>query len=343
MLKNYYTMKRRILYNILNEWRDEDIDDTPIDVDDDMDLEPISSDMSDEPDLEDDDFVLTTGNKKLYPIYSEEIPGLVDNQRYNDYVIFAPHTFDIYSFDISKPYDIDQCVENIKKIQSIIISTVIGDYDVNNFNKYNIVKDILTNILNEFDPYRKYFDVEVDERGDSTIILSDNFYNKFVPNDDYYICPPDCKHFLKNENIQLKYVEKINKGMIEYNNYDLFSVSPKKYVFQGLPSQMFIKDNEIVPLLTRFCDFDNQTHKIDTFTVIFNTGDSSIFFDSYMKPHYQNFCAKSYNNLISMSFEVSKKDGSFILTAQYPFIKNGISTYEECAVSGEILPFLVKG
>ena len=164
-------MKKRILYNILNEWRDEDIDDTPIDVDDDMDLEPISSDMSDEPDLDDDDFVLTTGNNKLYPIYSEKIPGLVDNQRYNDYVIFAPHTFDIYSFDISKPYDIDQCVENIKKIQSIIISTVIGDYDVNNFNKYNIVKDILTNILNEFEPYRKYFDVEVDERGDSTNLL----------------------------------------------------------------------------------------------------------------------------------------------------------------------------
>jgi len=324
------------------------MDDSPIDIDDDIDFEQTSSDMNDEPDFDDDEFVLsTTGNKKIYPIYSEKIPGLVNNQRYKDYVIFAPHTFDIYSFDISKPYDIDQCVKNIKKIQSIIISTVIGDYDVNNFNRYNMVKDILTNILDEFDPDRKYFDVEVDGRGDSTIILSDNFYNKFVPNDDYYITPPDCKHFLQNENIQLEYVEEINRGVITYNNDDdLFTVSPKKYVFQGLPLHMFIEDNGVntmlYPLLSTHCDFDNQTHKIDNLTIFFNTGNSCIIFDKHLI-HHKSFCANSYNKVITMSFVVSKKDGSFILTSQYPFINGNISSYEECAVSGEILPFLVKG
>ena len=37
-------MKKKILYNILNEWRDEDMDDSPIDLDDDMNIEPASSD-----------------------------------------------------------------------------------------------------------------------------------------------------------------------------------------------------------------------------------------------------------------------------------------------------------
>lgn len=52
-------MKRKILYSILNEWRDEDLDDLPIDLDD-LDFEPTSLTMTDEPDLEDDDFVLST-------------------------------------------------------------------------------------------------------------------------------------------------------------------------------------------------------------------------------------------------------------------------------------------
>ena len=51
-------MKKSILYNILNEWRDEDMDDSPIDIDD-MEFEP-SSNMDNEPDLDDDEFVLST-------------------------------------------------------------------------------------------------------------------------------------------------------------------------------------------------------------------------------------------------------------------------------------------
>jgi len=55
-------MKKRILYNILNEWRDEDMDDTPIDLDD-IDFEATSSDMDNEPDLDDDEYILSTQHK----------------------------------------------------------------------------------------------------------------------------------------------------------------------------------------------------------------------------------------------------------------------------------------
>ena len=47
------------------------MDDSPIDLDDDMNIEPTSSDMGDEPDLDDDDFALSTSNTKediLYPL-----------------------------------------------------------------------------------------------------------------------------------------------------------------------------------------------------------------------------------------------------------------------------------
>ena len=53
-------MRRKILYNILNEWWDEDMDDdSPIDIDD-INFELTSSNMDNEPDLGDDDFVLST-------------------------------------------------------------------------------------------------------------------------------------------------------------------------------------------------------------------------------------------------------------------------------------------
>ena len=53
-------MRRKILYNILNEWWDEDMDDdSPIDIDD-INFELTSSNMDNEPDLDDDDFVLST-------------------------------------------------------------------------------------------------------------------------------------------------------------------------------------------------------------------------------------------------------------------------------------------
>ena len=64
-------MKKKILYSILNEWRDEDMDDSPIDLDDDIDLEHGSSDMDNEPDLDDDDFALSTTQKTSYEYFPE--------------------------------------------------------------------------------------------------------------------------------------------------------------------------------------------------------------------------------------------------------------------------------
>ena len=64
-------MRRKILYNILNEWRDDDMDDSPIDLDDDIDIEPTSSDMDNEPDLDDDDFALSTTQETSYEYFPE--------------------------------------------------------------------------------------------------------------------------------------------------------------------------------------------------------------------------------------------------------------------------------
>ena len=64
-------MKKRILYSILNEWRDEDMDDSPIDLDDDMNIEQDSSDMDNEPDLDDDDFALSTTQETSYEYFPE--------------------------------------------------------------------------------------------------------------------------------------------------------------------------------------------------------------------------------------------------------------------------------
>ena len=64
-------MKKKILYSILNEWRDEDMDDSPIDIDDDMNIEPTSSDMDNEPDLDDDDFALSTTQETSYEYFPE--------------------------------------------------------------------------------------------------------------------------------------------------------------------------------------------------------------------------------------------------------------------------------
>ena len=71
-------MKKKILYSILNEWRDDDMDDSPIDLDDDMDIERDSSDMSDEPDLDDDEFALSTTQETSYEYFPETREELKD-------------------------------------------------------------------------------------------------------------------------------------------------------------------------------------------------------------------------------------------------------------------------
>ena len=82
-------MKKIILYSILNEWRDEDMDDSPIDLDDDMNIEPTSSDINDEPDLDDDEFALSTTQEIKEPFIQivehdyYHIKGLIDKHYYD--------------------------------------------------------------------------------------------------------------------------------------------------------------------------------------------------------------------------------------------------------------------
>jgi len=69
------------LYSILNEWRDEDMDDSPIYIDDD--LEPDSSDMSDGPNLDDDEFALSTTqeiNYEYFPETRDELKEIIDKE-----------------------------------------------------------------------------------------------------------------------------------------------------------------------------------------------------------------------------------------------------------------------
>ncbi len=65
------------------------MDDSPIDLDDDMDLKPTSSDISDEPNLDDDDFALSTTQETKEPWIQivehnyDHIKGLVGKQYYD--------------------------------------------------------------------------------------------------------------------------------------------------------------------------------------------------------------------------------------------------------------------
>ena len=54
------------------------MDDSPIDLDDDMDIERDSSDMSDEPDLDDDEFALSTTQETSYEYFPETREELKD-------------------------------------------------------------------------------------------------------------------------------------------------------------------------------------------------------------------------------------------------------------------------
>ena len=117
-------MKKRILYNILNEWRDEDIDDTPIDIDDDIDLEPISSDMSDEPDLDDDDFILsTTGNNNDFTHIITTENGVEMGIRYPKQEFF----FNMY--DVLHPFRrTPHKMKDLKDTWSTVLSQIIEWY-----------------------------------------------------------------------------------------------------------------------------------------------------------------------------------------------------------------------
>ena len=133
-------MRRKILYNILNEWRDEDMDDSPIDLDDDMNIEPTSSDMSDEPDLDDDDFALSniTSNKSDYIILSDEI--------------LLKKGYCPYSLEDPFHYDINELTEKWTKLfdkilnHALLISTKNKPYWSNDSVLNDCIKQFFPNI-----------------------------------------------------------------------------------------------------------------------------------------------------------------------------------------------------
>ena len=133
-------MRRKILYNILNEWRDEDMDDSPIDIDDDMNIELTSSDMSDEPDLDDDEFVRSniTSNKSDYIILSDEI--------------LLKKGYCPYSLEDSFHYNINELAEKWTKLfdkilnYALLISTKNKPYWSNDSVLNDCIKQFFSNI-----------------------------------------------------------------------------------------------------------------------------------------------------------------------------------------------------
>ena len=120
-------MKKRILYSILNEWRDEDMDDSPIDLDDDIDIEPTSSDMDNEPDLDDDEFALSTTQEisyEYFPETREELKEIVRMEIEKQGSV----NVNLNMIDTSKITDIGGMFNKYKSLQNLDVS----GWDVSN-------------------------------------------------------------------------------------------------------------------------------------------------------------------------------------------------------------------
>ena len=120
-------MRRKILYSILNEWRDEDMDDSPIDLDDDMDIEQDSSDMDNEPNLDDDDFTLSTTQETSYeyfPKMNKELKEIVRMEIEKQGGV----NVDLNMIDTSKITDMSDMFFNCKSLRTLDVS----EWDVSN-------------------------------------------------------------------------------------------------------------------------------------------------------------------------------------------------------------------
>jgi len=136
-------MKKRILYNILNEWRDEDMDDSPIDIDDD--LQPTSSDMSDEPNLDDDEYILSTTKSKSLkninsPKFLHNLINLILSLNKKDYVEYTTLLNEIN--EKHNEYSFSFCFSNLRYEDESYIDGIFEEiYEKTNNN----LKDILQN------------------------------------------------------------------------------------------------------------------------------------------------------------------------------------------------------
>ena len=122
-------MKRGILYSILNEWRDEDMDDSPIELDDDIDIESTSSDMDNEPDLDDDEFALSTTQKTSYEYFPETREELKEIVRM-EIKKQGGVNVNLNMIDTNKITDMDSVFFGCTSLQNLDVS----GWDVSNVN-----------------------------------------------------------------------------------------------------------------------------------------------------------------------------------------------------------------
>lgn len=168
-------MKKRILYSILNEWRDEDMDDTSIDLDD-MEFEPTSSNMSDEPDLDDDEFVLSTQSDK-----NSKCVDVNDNIRFiRGYCPFA--------LDNTIDYNINDVVDKWYIFMKTIYDK-LRTFGVKGLTKSVIIK-ILSNLYPHIKEYVENSQVEIEfskiKEGTGSIYIKINSFNipsKYIKDD----------------------------------------------------------------------------------------------------------------------------------------------------------------
>src|SRR5574344_333472 len=148
-------MRRKILYNILNEWRDEDMNDSPIDLDDDINIEQDSSDMNNEPNLDDDEFALSTTQETSYEYFPEtreefkeivrmEIKkqggvnvnlNMIDTSKITDMgIVFYGYTslrsLNVSGWDVSNVNDMNNMFGNCVSLRTLDVS----GWDVSNVN-----------------------------------------------------------------------------------------------------------------------------------------------------------------------------------------------------------------
>ena len=94
------------------------MDDSPIDLDDDMNIEPISSDMDNEPDLDDDDFASSI-------------------QKYNN-ILYDSRNFYQYIFKLLKDFENKGLLASVYNLYKLCVRTIGVNTKVHLDNRYMI-------------------------------------------------------------------------------------------------------------------------------------------------------------------------------------------------------------
>jgi len=121
------------------------MDDSPIDIDD-IDLEPTSSDMNDEPDLDDDEFVLSTSQSSNNTVI---LPALDKDGKK---VCVETRCVNPFSLDLNKPFKKDSFQKTIQFWKNLMSEYEDNTTDeINNNDFLNFIDDYLTEHGKEYD------------------------------------------------------------------------------------------------------------------------------------------------------------------------------------------------